>query len=87
MYFVYILYSATLDLFYIGSSENPQERLKKHLASHRGFTSKAKDWAIIYREAFDTKSEALLREQQLKRWKNRDRVKKLIENFNLSSDG
>jgi putative endonuclease len=87
MYFVYILYSATLDLFYIGSSENPQERLKKHLASHRGFTSKAKDWTIVYREAFDTKSEALVREQQLKRWKNRNRIKKLIENFNLSSAG
>jgi putative endonuclease len=60
--FLYILYSASLDLYYIGSSENPQERLRKHLANHKGFTSRAKDWTICYTESFDRKTEALKRE-------------------------
>ena len=78
MYFVYILYSVELDRYYIASTENVEERLKKHLASHAGFTRKAKDWQIKYTEAFSEKSNALRREKQLKNWKNRSRIERLI---------
>ena len=77
-HFIYILYSISLDLYYIGSSANPEERLKKHLSNHRGFTSKAKDWFICYLEAFEEKTGALKREKQLKRWKNREMIQRLI---------
>jgi putative endonuclease len=79
LYYVYILYSAQLDLFYIGSSEDPEIRLSKHLANHKGFTGKAKDWKIVYTERYSDKSEALKREKQLKNWKNRLRIQQLIE--------
>jgi putative endonuclease len=79
-YFIYILYSVSLDLYYIGSSANPQERLRKHLANHRGFTSKAKDWSICYTESFSDKTEALKRERQLKSWKSRVKILQLIQN-------
>ena len=82
MYFVYILHSAVLDRYYSGSSQNPQERLKKHLANHKGFTGKSKDWVMCYLEEFETKSEALRRENQIKGWKNKDRMKQLIEKSN-----
>ena len=78
MCFVYILYSPGLDCFYIGSSEDPDKRLTKHLAKHSGFTSKAKDWQISYREQFENKTDALRRERQLKDWKNKTRIKELI---------
>ncbi|HEY6502939.1 MAG TPA: GIY-YIG nuclease family protein [Chitinophagaceae bacterium] len=77
--FVYILYSVSLDLYYIGCSENPQERLKKHLARHKGFTAKAKDWEICYTECYSGKAGALKREKQLKGWKNRERILQLIK--------
>ncbi len=77
-YYVYILYSKTLDLYYIGSSHDPFERLKKHLGRHSGFTGKAKDWEICYTESFLNKTEALKREKQLKAWKNRIRLQQLI---------
>ncbi len=48
LFYVYILYSKEFDSYYIGSSENPEERLKKHLANHKGYTGKAKDWVICY---------------------------------------
>ena len=78
VYYVYILYSTQLDLFYIGSSENPEVRLSKHLANHKGFTGKAKDWKIVYTESYPDKTEALIREKQLKKWKNRERIQQLI---------
>ncbi|SRR5258705_12726207 len=80
-YFVYILYSAHLDLYYIGFSEDPENRLNKHLSDHKGFTSRTKDWKIVHKEIFQQKSEALKRERQLKAWKNKIRIKELIEKF------
>jgi putative endonuclease len=80
-HFVYILYSVSSDLYYIGSSANPEERLKKHLANHRGFTSRAKDWFICFKESFPDKTEALKRERQLKSWKNRDKIRQLIQSI------
>jgi putative endonuclease len=77
-YYVYILFSASLDLYYIGSAADPRTRLKKHLANHRGFTSRAKDWVICYTEYHDSKTKALIREKQLKSWKNKNLIQQLI---------
>ena len=78
-FYVYILFSEILNRFYIGSSSNPEERLIKHLAHHKGYTDKAKDWKIVYVEAFMDKSTALAREKQLKGWKNTERLRGLID--------
>ncbi|UTN03739.1 GIY-YIG nuclease family protein [Flavobacterium bizetiae] len=79
MNFFYILYSETLNQYYIGhTSEGLDERLRKHLSNHSGFTGKAKDWIVIYFEEFETKSLAYKRELEVKKWKSRVRVKKLI---------
>ena len=78
VYYVYILYSVQLDLYYIGSSGNPEERLKKHLCNHKGFTSKAKDWVICHLESFESKLLALKRERQLKSWKSRIKIHQLV---------
>ncbi len=77
-FYVYILYSKQLDLYYIGSSGNVDERLKKHLAKHKGFTARAKDWIICYTNAFETKAEALKFEKQLKGWKSRKKIQQLV---------
>jgi len=45
----YILHTQTQDKYYFGHTTEPfEERLRKHLASNIGFTSKAKDenWFI-----------------------------------------
>ena len=78
-WFVYILYSSSLDRYYIGSSADPGERLKKHLANHNGFTGKAKDWVLCCTECFQDKTEAIKREKQLKGWKNKERIQQLIK--------
>ena len=53
MYYFYILYSKELDKFYMGhTSEGLDERLRKHLSSHSGFTSKAKIYSRSYQSFF-----------------------------------
>ncbi|QAA81750.1 GIY-YIG nuclease family protein [Aequorivita sp. H23M31] len=78
MYYIYILYSEHLDRYYTGSTEDISVRLKEHLWNHKGFTARAKDWEIRYSENFLTRSEALAREQQIKKWKSRKLIEKLI---------
>ncbi|WP_099708703.1 GIY-YIG nuclease family protein [Flavobacterium sp. 9] len=60
------------------TSEGLDERLRKHLSNHSGFTGKTKDWIVIYSEEFETKSLAYKRELEVKKWKSRVRVEKLI---------
>jgi len=75
----YILYSKSLDSFYIGyTGDDIRKRLAKHLGEHKGHTAKAKDWIIAYVENHDTKSAAMCREKQLKSWKNKKRIKAMI---------
>ncbi|SDI09307.1 GIY-YIG nuclease family protein [Chryseobacterium jejuense] len=83
MCYCYILYSESLDKYYIGHScERLQERLRKHLSNHKGFTSKAKDWIIIYSENFNSKIEAYKREREIKAWKSKSKIQKLIGEIN-----
>ena len=77
-YYVYILYSKLLDKYYVGSTTDISERLKKHLNNHKGFTARAKDWELKYKEQYETKPEALKRELKIKNWKSKKMIEKLI---------
>ncbi len=82
MHYTYILYSESMNRYYIGSCENVQERLKRHLSNHDGYTAKAKDWIIVHQEPFSTKSDALRREKEIKAWKSAKRIQRFIQTFN-----
>ncbi|MFM7217237.1 MAG: GIY-YIG nuclease family protein [Bacteroidota bacterium] len=80
MYLVYILYSKSADRFYIGfTKEDLAQRLRRHLSNHRGFTARAKDWMVVYQENHADKKLALARERELKSWKDKQRILKLIQ--------
>lgn len=78
MFYTYILYSSLKDKYYIGASENLEERLKKHNNKNKGFTNQTNDWKIAFRKKFDTKAEALAFEKQIKAWKSKIKIQKLI---------
>ncbi|PKA84241.1 putative endonuclease [Ulvibacter sp. MAR_2010_11] len=81
IYFVYILYSKSLDRFYVGHTmDNPTERLRRHLSNHKGFTARVKDWEIVYTENCKNKGEAYLRERTIKAWKSKRMILQLIKN-------
>ena len=77
-YYCYVLYSEKLDKYYIGSSRDPEGRLRRHNSSGKGFTSAGKPWKLKYWEVFEDKSSAQKRELQLKNWKNRTALEDLI---------
>ncbi len=71
MFYCYILYSEKSDKYYIGSTGDLEGRLQRHNTSNHGFTSNGKPWKIMYFETFETKQEAITREFQLKKHKNK----------------
>jgi putative endonuclease len=79
MYAVYIIYSESIDRFYIGSTSSLADRIYKHNNIHHGFTAAGKPWKLMYSESFHSKAEALIREKQLKSWKNKSRLQALIK--------
>jgi putative endonuclease len=79
MYQVYILYSEIKDRFYVGfTSDSLSERLRRHNSNHAGFTGKTGDWNLVFSEVFENKQSAMKREKQIKEWKSRKMIEKLI---------
>ena len=79
MYKVYILYSGLKDKYYVGSSgDDLFQRIRRHNSKHKGFTGSGGDWELKYFEPYSTKTEALIREKEIKRWKSRKKIEKLI---------
>jgi putative endonuclease len=86
-FYVYILYSIQIDKHYIGyTSLSIEERLYKHIHSNKGFTARSKDWQVMYHEFYQTKQEALKREKEIKSWKSRVRIEKLIAGNKVHPD-
>jgi len=77
MYFVYILLCKD-GSYYIGSSNDVEKRFKDHLDGNGGrYTRSHKPQKLVYKEELATKSEALKREAELKKW-TRAKKKELI---------
>jgi putative endonuclease len=77
-YHVYILYSRQLERFYVGETEDVEVRLKSHLLGISRYTSAAKDWTLVYLERFETRSQSIAREKEIKRKKSRKYIEWLI---------
>ncbi|OGI66161.1 hypothetical protein A3A95_00395 [Candidatus Nomurabacteria bacterium RIFCSPLOWO2_01_FULL_39_18] len=86
MFTVYAIYSQTSDKIYIGQTIDIDSRLKQHNSNggdHLGkFTLQNRGpWALIHKEAFPTRTEAIKRERQLKSFRGREFVKNLIKHM------
>ena len=79
VYYVYILKSLKDARFYIGYTQNIEERLKRHNSGKVFSTKHRIPFEVVYKENQDTLRAALLREKYLKNLK-RDRLKELINN-------
>ena len=75
---VYILHSAVLDQYYIGQCEVVEDRLYRHNNSGSKTTKKASDWKLVCQEVFETRSEAVKREFEIKKKKSRKYIEWLI---------
>ena len=77
-YTVYILESESRGGYYIGSTADLKARLRRHNQGRSKFTKSGIPWKVVYTESFATRSEAVIREQQIKRLKSRDYIEELV---------
>ena len=78
MFTTYILYSYSIDSYYIGSTSNIQDRIQRHNSGRSIYTKRGKPWTIVYQKNFDTKSDAYQYELYLKSQKSRKYLEELI---------
>ena len=85
-YFVYIIHNSKYDKYYIGQTNNIERRIIEHNnKTESKYTSKyLGEWNLIYKEEFNNRREAIIREKFLKKQKNKNFYKKLSE---FSSSG
>ncbi len=76
-YYVYIIRSQKNDSFYKGYSQDPGERLVQHNLGETQSTRHLIPWVLIYVEKMQSKSEALIRERNLKK-ATRERIHSLL---------
>jgi len=81
MFFVYILKSVHNGRYYIGSSDNIERRLHQHNLGLVRSTKHYAPWLLVGKEQFLTLSEARKREKQLKSWKKRSAIERLLKHF------
>jgi len=82
-YFIYILQSTKDGTYYIGSTNDLSERIKRHNQGRSNYTKSKRPWEIAYSEEFDDRASAVNREKELKSWKSRHLIEKLIRTSRL----
>jgi len=70
MYTVYILKSIENEKYYIGQTKDLVKRLDWHNSSRARWTKRFQPWVLVHSETFQSRSEAIVRERQLKALKN-----------------
>jgi len=77
-YYVYILESELDGTYYVGSTRDLDVRVARHNQGGSRYTKSKRPWKVIYSEKFENKSDALIRERQIKRRKSREYVETLM---------
>jgi len=79
VHFVYILYSRSIDAFYIGESDDPERRLIYHNNGMARFTARASDWDLVFKKDCNNRSSALMIESKIKSSKSRKSILRWIK--------
>ena len=82
MYYVYIIYSLTIDRYYIGQTDNIEERMEQHKSGFflHSYTSKTKDWKIVLSINCSSRKQSVNIESYIKSMKSRRFISDIIQN-------
>ena len=80
MFYIYILKSEINGSYYIGSSHDINARLEMHNHGLVRSTKRYIPWQIVYSEKYKNLNDARRRELQIKLWKKRSAIERLIKN-------
>ncbi|MEZ4917047.1 MAG: GIY-YIG nuclease family protein [Chitinophagales bacterium] len=72
---MYIIYSEVKDRYYIGHTQDVEERIATH---NKLRNLGANDWVLKYKEDYETRGLAMKRENEIKRKKRRSYLEMLI---------
>ena len=79
MYFTYIIQSERTGRYYVGYTKDITLRLERHNLGWSKSTKSSIPWKLVHLEKFDLKSDAIKREHEIKSWKSRKKIEKLIQ--------
>ncbi len=81
MYYIYVLYSAEADKYYVGYTSDPQRRLTEHNTADRTtFTSNYRPWQMAALFACGPQEKDAMRlERFIKQQKSRALIEKLVD--------
>ena len=81
MYYIYIIYSSSSDIYYTGYSDNPIRRLQEHNTKpYNTFTSKHRPWVLkTYFECSMIENEVIKIERFIKKQKSRSLLEQLCD--------
>ncbi len=77
-YYVYILYSASRDRYYVGHTYHLKERVEEHNSGKTPSTRTGRPWECVYFEEYPDKSSASRRESEIKSKKSRKYIEDLL---------
>lgn len=78
MAFTYIL-RLNDDSYYIGSTNDIVARLKKHNAGEVFSTKNKLPIVLVFKEYYETRSQAQKKEYQIKKWKSKKMIERVIQ--------
>ena len=81
-YFTYILYSASHDKYYVGQTDNFENRLIRHNSGYEKSTSPYLPWIKIFVIEKPYRSEAMALEKKLKNL-SKERLKQFIRKYSM----
>jgi putative endonuclease len=65
-YYLYLLYSHSINKYYLGQTNNLNSRLHRHNLGECRSTKYGRPWSLVYFEIYHSRSEVLFRERYLK---------------------
>jgi len=82
MFYTYILFSEKMQKHYVGQTNNIEKRIERHNLQKEKSTKYGTPWKLIYSEKLPTRSEAMLKEKQIKK----RGAKRFLEDLNMKNN-
>jgi putative endonuclease len=88
IHFLYIIYSKTQNKYYVGETNNVEERFVKHNTHYynNSFTKIAEDWELKFTFECKNKEDAIYLEKFIKKMKSSVFTEKIIANPEILKD-
>jgi putative endonuclease len=80
-FFIYILQSMKDFSFYVGQCDDLDWKVSKHNEGMSTYTATKRPRRLVYFEMYNSRSEALKREKQIKKMKSKVYIQNLIQNW------